>query len=102
MQIEQDTKRMHEHHAQQAMTQVPQITRPDAFGSTAIGQLPKDGIDAIADPAQHRTPTVSRLRTGFAEGGLQDDTDLAQGRVPGGKPVIAVSQPTNCATRCNQ
>ncbi len=92
MQIEQDTDDVHEHHAQQAIAQVPQITRPDAFGTTTIGQLSKDGIDAIAHPSQHGTPTVSRLRTGFTERSLQDDADLSQGCLQGGQPVVAVAQ----------
>jgi len=92
LQIEQDTQGVHEDHAQQAIAQMPHITRPDSLSSTAIGQLSKDGIDAVAHATQYGTPTVSRLPTGFAKRSLQHDTDLAQGRVPGGKPVVAVSQ----------
>src|SRR5579859_5967688 len=94
--MKQHTHGMHEHHTQQAIAQMPQITGPDAFGTTAVGELSKDRIDAIADPSEHRTPTVSSLRTGFAEGSLQDNADFAQSRLQSGKPVVAVAhqQPT--------
>jgi hypothetical protein len=82
------------------IAQMPHIPCPDPLGSAPIGQLPKDGIDAIADPAQHSTPTVSGLRTSFAKRSLQDHADLAQGRVPGGKPVVAVAQQQPTAARC--
>lgn len=67
MQIEQDTDRVHNHHAQQAIAQMPDITRPNSFDSAAISQLSEDGIDAIADSSEHCAPTVRGLRTGFAK-----------------------------------
>ncbi len=50
----------------QAHAQVSQITGPDLFDRTAIHQVPKDGINAIAHPSQHHTPTACRLGTAFA------------------------------------
>jgi hypothetical protein len=85
--IKQDTDRMHEHHAQQAIAQMPDIACPDAFGPAAIGQLSKDGINAIANSSQHRTPTMGRLGTGFAKGNQQDDAHLAQGCLHQRQPI---------------
>jgi len=92
LQIEQDTRGVHEHHTQQAIAQMPQITRPNSFGSAAIGQLPENGIDARAHPSEHRAPTVRELRTGFAKRSQQHHANLAQGRLQGGQSVVAVSQ----------
>jgi len=74
------------------IAQMPQITGPDPLGPAAIGQLPKDGIDAIADSSEYCAPTVRGLRTGFAKGSQQDHPDLAQGRLHAGQPVVAVTQ----------
>ncbi len=63
MQIEQPTDGVHEYHTQQAIAQVPQIPRPYAFGSTAISQLPKDGIDAIPHAPEYCAPeTISHAK----------------------------------------
>jgi hypothetical protein len=90
--IEQNTQGVHQEHAQQAIAQVPPIRGPDPFDGTSICQLPKDGINALAHPAQHRTPTVCRLGTGFAKGSQQHYPDLSQGFLQGGQPVVAVAQ----------
>lgn len=81
MPVEQHTDGMHEHHPQQAIAQMPQISRPHAIGSAAIGQLAKD-----------RTPTVCRLRDRFPEGSQQHHTDLAQSRLQGRQPIVVVAQ----------
>src|SRR5205823_2291034 len=83
---------MHQYHTQPTITQMPQITSPYAFRTAAVSELSKDGIDAIADPSQHGTPTVSRLRVGFAERSLQHHADLAQSRLQSGQPVVTIAQ----------
>src|SRR5215470_5035286 len=83
---------MHENHAQQPIPQVPQITGPDPLDSTTVSKLAEDGIDAIAHSSEDCTPSVSRLRTGFAEGSQQDHTYLAQSGLDGGKPIVAIAQ----------
>ena len=92
MQIEQDAKRVHEHHTQNAITQMPQITRPEPLHAAAIGQLSEDRIDAVAHAAQNGTPPMSRLSTGFAERSLQNHADLAQSGLQVGQPIVAIPQ----------
>lgn len=90
MQIEQDTDRMYERHTQQAIAQMPEVSW--AFDSTAIGQLPKDGLNAIANTSQGGTPTRDGLRTGFTKRSPQDHTYLAQGCLQCRQPVVAIAQ----------
>jgi hypothetical protein len=45
--IEPNTQHMHQDQAQDAIAQMPQISRPDAFELTAIGQLSKHDVDEI-------------------------------------------------------
>ena len=52
MLIEAEAERVHQQSPQNAVAQMPQISRPDALDSPTIGQLPKDGIDERANPAQ--------------------------------------------------
>jgi hypothetical protein len=98
--IEQQTKCVHEGHAQQAIAQVPQIACPDTFGPTAIGQLPKDGIDAIAHPTQHGTPTVGWLVLGTAVGCQLDDTHASQRFFELGQPIVAITQQQPAGSGC--
>src|SRR5690242_2832887 len=77
----QDAERMHEYHAQQAIAQMPEITRPNPFNPAAIRQLPKDGINAIAHTTQNGTPTVSGLGASFAKGSQQHDPDVGRSQV---------------------
>jgi len=74
------------------IAQMPQITRPHPFGSAAIRQLSEDGIDAIAHPSQHRTPTVSGLGARFAKRSQQHHPEFAQGRLQSGQPVVTITQ----------
>lgn len=69
---------MHEHQAQQAVAQMPDVMRPHAFGSSWLHQLPKKRINAIEHPAQHRTPTVRWLILGAAKGGQQEHSRVPQ------------------------
>lgn len=89
---------MHEGYAQQAIAQMPQIICPEPFGSTAIVELSEDGIDAIANPAQYRTPTMRRMRTGFAKRSQDQLAHIVQGHLQTGEPVAAVvSQQPTCS-----
>ena len=46
--IKEKAHGMHQKVAQQASAQMPQITRPDSFHVTAIGQLSEHRVDEIA------------------------------------------------------
>ena len=92
MQIEQDAKRVHERHTHNAITQMPQITRPEPLHAAAIGQLSENRIDAVAHATQNGTPAMSRLSTGCAERSLQDHADLAQSGLQVGQPLVAIPQ----------
>ena len=68
--IEEKAQGMHQNVSQQAVTQMPHITRPDTFHLTAIGQLTKDRVDEVANAPQNRTLVGCRLRRMcFAERG---------------------------------
>jgi hypothetical protein len=84
---------MHQDFAQQPVGQMPQVTRPDALDGTAIDQLAKDGIDAVADATQPRAPAWVRVALGRAIGRQQLDAVAAplSGRGGRGRPVIAVA-----------
>jgi hypothetical protein len=89
--IEEKAERMHQNVAQQAVAQMPQITRPDSFHLTAIGQLTKDRIDEVANAPQHRTLVRGRLRCmRLPEWGLQQNTFRAQVGLQIGKPIVAI------------
>ena len=47
---------MHQDFAQQAVGQMPQVPGPQPLDGTAIDELPKDGVDAVADPTQLSAP----------------------------------------------
>ena len=54
--VEQDDDRMHQHFAQQATAQMPQVTGPDPLDGTAVDELAKDDVDAVAQSTQLRAP----------------------------------------------
>jgi hypothetical protein len=66
---EPDEQGVRQHLAQQAIGQVPAIARPDPLDRTALGQLAKDGVDAVAHPRQPRTLPRMGVARGVAVGG---------------------------------
>ncbi len=71
--VKKDRDSMHEHHAQQAIALMLAVACPDPLDPTAIDQLTKDGVAAIAHRPQHDTPTVRRSMFGSAERSDQDN-----------------------------
>ena len=93
MLIKEKADRMHQNGAQQAVTQMPQITRPDALHLAAIGQLTKDGVDEVAHAPQNRTLVRCGFgRMGFAKRGLQHNAFRAQESLQIRKPIVAIPQ----------
>ncbi len=90
--VEKDGDGMHEHHPQQAIAQMPQVASPAPFGSATIDELAEDGVNAIAHPAQHRTPTMGRGMLSRAERRDQDNAQLLQARLEVGQSIVAVTQ----------
>lgn len=75
-----------------AIAQMPQIACPHPFGPTAVDELAKDSLDAIAHAAKDRTPAMQGRMFGRAKGREQDNATLAQAGFEVRQPVIAISQ----------
>lgn len=82
---------MHQYFAQQSAGQAPQITCPDPFDRTAIHELAKDGVDAVAHPTQSSAPAWIGVAFRVAIGRQQLDVlALPVGGGPG-RPGVAVA-----------
>jgi hypothetical protein len=97
--VEKDSNDMHEHHAQQAIAQMPQIPRPDPFGPTAVDELTENGLNALAHSTQDGTPTVRGRMFGGAKRGEQDNAQSSQAGFEFRQPIIAVAQQQTGRTR---
>jgi hypothetical protein len=79
MLVKPNAERMHQEHPQDAIAQMPQIACPNALELTAIGQLPKNGVNPIANLSQHRTLVSLCLgRVRIAKRSLQGNPFFAQ------------------------
>jgi len=96
LQIEQNGRRMHEHCTRQAITQIPEITRPHALGIAAVSQLAEDSSNAIAHAPQYCAPIVSRCMGGGAKWSKQTADPKAQPVEEAKKPGGAISQESAC------
>ena len=65
---------MHEYFAQQAAAQMPQVACPDVLDRTAVHELAKDGINAVAHATESSTPARSGVMLGATIGSQQRDT----------------------------
>jgi hypothetical protein len=89
----------HQNATQQAVAQMPQISRPHPLHLTTICQLTENGINEIA----HSTQDLAVIGGGFggvseAKWGLQENAFRAQKGLHIGQPIVAVSQDyTGCA-----
>ncbi len=57
---------MHQHVAQQAAAQMPQVARPDPLDIAAVDELAEDGVNAVAHTAEHGAPARVRIALGRA------------------------------------
>lgn len=93
MLVEPNAEGMHQKRTQNAIAQMPQVACPNAFELAAIGELPKNGINPIANLPQNRALiswSLGRMR--FAERGLQDNPIFAQARLHIRQPIVAITQ----------
>lgn len=80
--IQEHADAVHQQVSQQAIAQMPQIACPDPFDLASISQLPKDGVNTIADAPQYRA--LIRCSLGgmrFVERGQQHQTFASQGNL---------------------
>lgn len=99
MLIEPGAQGMHQDRSRDPIAQIPQIACPDAFELAAIGELPKDGVNAIANLSEHRTLVRCGLRRmSSAIGGLQHDAIFAQTDLDGRDPIGAIPNASPCVS----
>ncbi len=65
---------MHEDFAQQAVTEMPEISRPDPLEMGPVYQLTKDRINAIPPLSNAKTPAWPRIVKSMAKRGQQGDS----------------------------
>lgn len=92
MDVKENVNSMHQDHTEQAIGQMPKIARPHPFDLTAIGELSKNGVDAVAHAPQDGTPTVRWLMFSRAIGGNQGNVAALQRFLQARQPVVAIAQ----------
>jgi hypothetical protein len=90
--IEKHHQGMAQHLTQQTAVEMPAVPGPHSLDLVTIHQLPKGGVDAIPDSADHSAALGPRVSAGLTKGGRQLKGSLLQLFLQGGTPVIAVSQ----------
>src|SRR5579875_2211303 len=95
--IEKDAKRMHEQASQQAIAQMPQITRQDAPDGKTTDELRKDRLDQGAHACQNGAVEQASQRRGSQfKGGLQPNTQTSQDDFEIGQPGVAIPNSKPC------
>jgi hypothetical protein len=91
--IEPKAECVHQHGAQQAIAQVPQIPRPHSLEVTTVGQLSKDGVNQIAHPSQNRTVIGRRFGgVGAAYRRVQPQPLAAQNSLQLRQPIATIPE----------
>ena len=90
--IEEGRQSMAQHLTQQPAVEMPAIFGPHSLDLVSVHQLPKGGVDAIPDSADHGTTLGPRVSSGSAKGRFQLEVSLLQFFPEGRIPVVTVSQ----------
>lgn len=68
--VQQEREGVAEHFSEQAVAQMPQVSRPDALDEVTIHELTEDRIDPVPQAAEEGTASGSGVLPGFLVGGL--------------------------------